>query len=198
MVTTITTRNGDEGTTSLYSGQKVSKTNLRVEICGDIDELVCQLGLARTYALDPLFAGRIIALQKRLFSLASDIATVGDRRMKLKSPINQEALEALDLDRDELEKEVEIPQGFIVPGGDELSSHLDLARAISRRVERKIVELQEVNNIHRKMATHNGMEMVHSISEYEALDDDLIKWVNRLSDYIYLMARSKDARRTMV
>ncbi len=174
-MSSITTRQGDSGETRLYSGETVSKKSKRVWACGDIDELVSMLGIA--YANIPTTSSdatylrlreEIVYIQRRLFALASEIATLEPKLSQLKEHINIQAMEILDKKRDTLEAELELPKGFILPGANIISANLDMTRAISRRCERVVTDLYNEGFVSNRF---------------------LLMWMNRLSDYLYLLAR---------
>ena len=173
----ITTKTGDQGTSLLFSGEKVSKSNPRLEAYGDLDELVSILGVARQYVKHKSITEDILELQRDLFRAASELATTPDKLSKLKQQIDQAFLDKLENKNKTLYEDTNIPNGFIVPGGSRSSAYLDLARAVSRRCERKIVKLLESGEINNKF---------------------LIVWINRLSDYLYLMARFEEDKPTLV
>ena len=174
-MSSITTKQGDAGETRLYSGETVSKKSKRVWACGDIDELVSMLGIA--YAVIPhtstdahygFLRDEITYIQRRLFMVASEIATLEPKLSKLVGRVNEDAMQVLDYKRDKLESEIELPKGFILPGANIISANLDMARAISRRCERTVTDLYNEGFVSNKY---------------------LLMWMNRLSDYIYLLAR---------
>ena len=179
-MSSITTKFGDTGNTRLYSNETVSKKSKRIWSCGDIDELVSMLGVAysKTHPQDISLKLDIEYLQKTLFIVASEIATLEPKLSKLSSRIDSKVMDILDSKRDFLEQSLELPKGFILPGENEISAYLDVCRAMSRRCERTITELYNEGFISNKY---------------------LLMWMNRLSDYLYLLARySEKGRYRMV
>lgn len=169
----ITTKVGDRGNTYLFSGERVSKDSERTHAYGDLDELVSVLGVARAHARR---AGRQIReLQRVLFVVGTELATSAKRVKRLQERIDAGALADFDQKREMLEKRITMPKGFIIPGGTLAGAHLDHARAIARRLERRVVGLSQ----HKQM--HNP---------------DLLVWLNRLSDYLWLLARFEEGRAT--
>ena len=179
----ITTKNGDGGKTRLYSQETVDKKDPRIWACGDIDELVSMLGITYNVVKNTeedvfYFTNKhkiamlndIDYIQKKLFVVCSEIATTEPTLSKLKERIDEVAMKTLDIVRDDLEAKVlPLPKGFILPGHiNEISAYLDMCRAISRRCERIITNLY--------VEKLNG-------NKY------LLMWMNRLSDYLYLLAR---------
>ena len=173
----ITTKTGDQGKTGLFSGERVSKYSPRLEAYGDLDELVSVLSIARHHVQSDDMKKEILALQQTLFIAASELATTPAKLQKLPRRIDEQLLKAFDEKRQALEDQVEIPQGFVIPGNTLASAYLDFARTIARRCERKIVHLLEEKTI------ANGR---------------LVIWFNRLSDYLYLLARFEEKKPLLV
>jgi cob(I)alamin adenosyltransferase len=171
----ITTKVGDRGTTFLFSGEEVPKDSPRTEAYGDLDELVSVLGVARCHALNEHVGESLLALQRDLFTAGAELATAIDHVDLLKQRVDEAALRAFEARRDELEKRIEMPDGFIIPGGSGslAAAHIDHARTIARRVERKAVTLSRANLI---------------------CNPHLLVWLNRLSDYLWLLARFEEGR----
>ena len=178
----ITTKTGDNGNTRLYSGETISKRSVRISVCGEVDELVSLLGVAKCYCSSHdkdmiLFEGsdtfdiigkNIELIQRKLFVVASEIATLPPKIYDLPERITKKSLKQIDKARKSLEKQIILPKGFIIPGSIKLSAYLDLSRAVCRRCEREIVKLYAEGFIDNK---------------------ELLIWMNRLSDYLYLLAR---------
>jgi cob(I)alamin adenosyltransferase len=173
----ITTKTGDEGMTSLYSGERVFKNDPRPDTYGTVDELETLLGIARLYCVKEENREAILYLQRRLFLINSEIATSPSKRKHLKERVDEAFLKDLEKRRDALEEEIELPQGFVVTGGSLASAHLDHARTVARRAERKLI------NLFRERICDNR---------------NLLVWFNRLSDYLYLLARSEGGDPTLV
>ena len=173
----ITTRTGDQGTTQLFSGETVSKNDLRTDAYGDLDEVVSLLGVARSLTRDPARAERLLQLQRRLFVVGSELATSLEYSELLGKRVDDTMLAELDREREALEARLPVPQGFILPGGTPAAAHLDLARAVARRCERKTVGLLEAGLLE---------------------NTTLIVWLNRLSDYLWLLARDEEGGATVL
>lgn len=168
----ITTGLGDRGMTRLHSGEEVSKDSPRPEIAGDMDELVSALGVARSLVQRPEAREAILHVQRALFIVAAELATSPEGTGLLERRVDAEMVRALEGRRLALEAQVDIPRGFVIPGDAVAAAHLDLARAIARRCERKVVSLMrgaEVSNEH------------------------LLVWMNRVSDYLWLLARFEES-----
>ncbi|OPL08368.1 MAG: cobalamin adenosyltransferase [delta proteobacterium ML8_F1] len=162
----IYTKTGDTGQTSLYSEQRVDKDSARVEAYGTVDELGAALGLAKNFSEESVIKSEITAIQKKLFHVAGDLATVGTPFPYKIQPRDVEALESkMDIYLEIMNKEQK--NKFILPGSNAFSASLHVARTVCRRAERRILAL----------------------SRKEEVDPVLIKYVNRLSDFIYALAR---------
>ena len=176
-MTRIYTRKGDDGTTSLWYGGRVSKSDLRTEAYGTLDEAASALGVARSLctAEDAELAADILRLQDDLFIAGAELATAPEAAERLVDGVSRVTPEmAAELEEliDRYMDRVELPPKFVIPGGTQLSGQLDVARAVLRRAERRAVELASA----------------------DALDsEELLRFLNRASDAAYAMARFADA-----
>jgi cob(I)alamin adenosyltransferase len=136
---------GDEGQTNLLTGERVSKASLRPEACGALDEATSALGLAKAFTKNKTIRNIITAIQEDLIILGAELASVGSTG----SPYRIEADQTLALEKwiEALQREVPVPQRFILPGANPVSAALDMARAIVRRVERRAVALKEAEQL---------------------------------------------------
>jgi len=169
----IYTKRGDDGTTGLLFGGRVSKADAVPEACGTVDETVASLGLARALAGDAPVAGRLLRLQRELFVVGADLATNPAERSKLRpgiSLVTEEMVEGLERAIDEVVASNPLPEAFVVPGTNTLSAGLDVARAVARRAERRVVELRD-----------------HGADVNEAV----LRYLNRLSDLLFVLARAE-------
>ncbi len=164
----IYTKTGDKGETSLIGGGRVPKYHERIEAYGTVDELSSYLGLIRDYEISPDYKKVIIEIQDRLFTIESALATDPDNKTERKLPSIQESdIQLLEREIDAMNEGLPALNSFILPGGNIISSHCQVARTICRRAERltiklsTLVEIEEVN----------------------------IKYLNRLSDYLFVLAR---------
>lgn len=167
----IYTKTGDDGTTGLLFGGRVSKADPVPEACGTIDEAVAALGLARALASDSAFGEGILQVQRELFVLGADLATNPAERARLEPGVSLVTLEMvarLETWIDELVLAHPLPDAFIVPGSNPVSATLDVARAIVRRTERRVVELRD-----------GGADVNEAVVHY----------LNRLSDLLFVLAR---------
>ncbi len=169
----IYTRTGDKGGTSLATGEPVRKHDLRVEAYGAVDETNATVGLCRLHsAADPALDAMLGRIQNELFDLGADLATP-ERPDK---PLGWEALRILDSQVERLEHEIDVLNAplapltsFILPAGTYLATHLHLARTVCRRAERIAVRLADAPD--------------------EVVSNAAIKYLNRLSDLLFVMAR---------
>ena len=168
----ITTGVGDRGMTRLFSGEEVSKDSPRPEACGDVDELVSALGIARAQVRKADVREAILYIQRSLFVVASELATSPQKHGLLKKHIDLSMVRELDRKRVALERQIALPRGFIIPGETVAAAHIDHARAVARRCERKVVAL----------------------AGGEIPDEHLLVWMNRLSDYLWLLARREEGK----
>ena len=167
----IATRTGDMGKTSLMYGRRVEKFDLRVETYGTVDELNAALGLARAHAGLPLVKTELLLIQKQLVALMGELAVApqdAERYAKDKYPkLTPEMLQHLDDLVAKIEKEKIKFEGWATPGASVASAALDVARTVCRRAERLVARLASSNEI----------------------DYLVIRYLNRLSDLLWLMAR---------
>ena len=174
--TSITTKKGDQGTSRLFSGEEVPKNSLRLETYGDIDELVSVLGIARFHAQDKETREALLFIQRALFTVSSELATSPQKLNRLKRRVDQPMLDELEKKREALEKRIQLPKGFVIPGNYLAAAHIEQARTVTRRCERKVVGLFQANLISNKI---------------------MMIWFNRLSDYLYLLARNEEDEPTL-
>ena len=168
----IYTRTGDAGETSLFDGTRVSKADPRVEAYGEVDELNAWLGLSRAQSLDRDLDEALVVIQKDLFALGARLA---DPRSKIAARVTKAALVDGDIARlealiDRLEGELPPLNRFILAGGSKAGATLHVARAVCRRAERRMMSLEP------------------------APDGILIRYINRLSDLLFVMARAVNRR----
>jgi cob(I)alamin adenosyltransferase len=168
----IYTRTGDTGDTSLFDGTRVRKSEPRVEAYGDVDELNACLGLARASGVDQEIADELVRLQKDLFALGAQLADPGD---KIAARVAKASLGDGDVVRleqliDRYETDLPVLRRFILAGGSPAGAALHVARAVCRRAERRMVALEP------------------------AVDAVLVRYVNRLSDLLFVLARAVNHR----
>jgi cob(I)alamin adenosyltransferase len=167
-LTRIYTRAGDGGGTLLASGREVSKDAPRVEAYGAVDELNAQVGVALALGLDERLAEALRRIQNELFHLGADLATPFAAKPEIQVPrIEARHVDALESQIDELNAVVGPVENFILPGGSPAAAALQVARAVCRRAERRVVTL----------------------SRDEQIGDQVVPYLNRLSDTLFVMAR---------
>ncbi len=168
----IYTRTGDDGTTGLHGGARLSKSAARVEAYGDLDELNAALGAVLSLpGLTPFIGAVLSALQIELFEVGADLATPMDSPHRRKiSPVGATEISRLEQWIDEATAQLPEQRTFILPGGSECAARLHVARTICRRAERALVRLTE--------AERPG-----------AVRSEVMAWVNRVSDLLFVLAR---------
>lgn len=169
MSTKIYTKTGDKGTTSLIGGTKVPKSHLRIEAYGTVDELNSYIGLCKDLVTDTQSKNILQEIQDRLFTIGSSLACDPEKEPKMKIPDLREAdISLLEKEIDRMNEILPPMKSFILPGGHPTVSHLHIARCICRRTERCCVRLE---------------------LEKEEVESIVIKYLNRLSDYLFILAR---------
>ena len=168
----IYTRTGDTGETSLFSGDRARKDDPRVDAYGEIDELNAWLGLVRASPLDAELNGELVQLQRDLFALGAQLADPAD---KLAPRVTKAVLSDTDVTRleqliDRLDAELAPLRRFILAGGTPAGASLHVARTVCRRAERRLVALDP------------------------PIDPVLLRYVNRLSDLLFVLARAANHR----
>jgi cob(I)alamin adenosyltransferase len=167
----IYTKKGDDGTTGLLYGGRVSKGDPATEAYGSVDEAVAALGLARSLVADEPLRELVLRLQRELFVVGADLATNPHERQKLKPGVSQVTSGMTD----ELERLIDrsvgkhpLPEEFIVPGANPPSAALDVARTLVRRAERRAVDMRDGG---------------------ATVSPDALRYLNRLSDLLFCLAR---------
>ena len=170
----VYTKTGDSGTTALFGGQRVSKDNIRIESYGTVDELNSYIGLIRDQEMNQNYKDVLIEIQDRLFTVGAILATPVEKEVMKNGEKRLKNLGIIESDIELLEKEIDtmedsLPQmtHFVLPGGHATVSYCHLARCVCRRAERLAV----------------------SLSHQEPIDEMAVKYLNRLSDYLFVLAR---------
>jgi cob(I)alamin adenosyltransferase len=175
MTERIYTKTGDAGSTSLYGGGRVPKSHVRVEAYGEVDELNAAIGWARNAIGDPWIAERLLVLQSDLFALGAHLATpaLPESRTPPRLPaLPVERVTQMESWIDKADAELAPLKSFILPGGAPGAAALHLARTICRRAERRVVALAAA----------------------ESVDPLVVVFLNRLSDFLFAMARLENRR----
>jgi cob(I)alamin adenosyltransferase len=169
----IYTKTGDKGETSLYGGTRVSKAAARVESYGTLDELNAFIGLAKAEISDEKVLNQLQKIQFDLFTVGSEAATPTDKlllangKSRLDLMISEKEITELELWMDDFDAELEPLKFFILPSGGKAAATVHVCRTVCRRAERAMVFLNET----------------------EEVRPELIKYLNRLSDYLFILAR---------
>lgn len=174
----IYTKSGDDGTTGLLYGGRVPKDDLRTEAYGTTDEAVAVIGLARSMAPSAPGLGELLLdLQRQLFVVGAELATAVVNAAKLRpgeSKVTEEMVARLETEIDRMTAEAPLPRHFIVPGSTQVSATLDVGRAVVRRAERAAV----------------GMRRQGLLA-----DEVVLRYLNRLSDLLFVAARFEERAR---
>jgi cob(I)alamin adenosyltransferase len=170
----IVTKVGDKGTTRLFTGSTVSKHSLRIETYGTVDELCAHMGLARSLSAVELIRQILHAVQHSLFQLGAELATDDIAKAPFTiEPITDAHVTELEGWIGQIEPAVKLPPSFIIPGGTTASAAIDVARTVCRRAERSAVGMVEAK---------------------QSDNTALIRYLNRLSDLLFLLARLEEQK----
>jgi cob(I)alamin adenosyltransferase len=163
----IYTKTGDQGTTSLFGGKRVSKADLRIDTYGTVDELNSWIGLVRDQDVNQKRKDVLVAVQDRLFTIGSILATEpGNTKVKIPSLLEDDIV-YLEKQIDAMEAELPPMRFFVLPGGNQSVSFCHITRTVCRRAERLTIAL-------------NATELVEPL---------VIPYLNRLSDYLFVLSR---------
>lgn len=164
----IYTKTGDDGTTGLVGGTRVKKYDLRLEAYGTIDELNAAIGMLRSLENDEDIRELLVRIQNKLFNIGSRLASdEKGEAFTAELAIKTEDVQVLEQAIDRFESKLPELRHFILPGGDQVVAQCHVSRTICRRAERRIVEF----------------------AEHSAVESELIKYINRLSDFLFVLAR---------
>ena len=170
----VYTKTGDTGTTALFGGTRVSKHNIRIESYGTVDELNSHIGLVRDQDMNVAYKKVLVEVQDRLFTVGAILATPPEKELLKSGEPRLQKLGIIESDIEFLEKEIDAMEEalppmthFVLPGGHPTVSYCHIARCVCRRAERLAVHLNDI----------------------EPTDEMVIKYLNRLSDYLFVLAR---------
>lgn len=167
----VYTKTGDKGTTSLVGGTRISKTDVRLESYGTVDELNANLGLLITYLEDESDKEFVLKIQHKLFSVGSYLATDQDKTtLNNSSILLLSDIEAIEKEIDMIDEQLPPINRFVLPGGSRESAICHVCRTVCRRAERRILSLAMTCDI----------------------DENVIAFINRLSDYLFLLSRKQN------
>jgi cob(I)alamin adenosyltransferase len=163
----IYTKTGDSGKTSLLGGRRVSKADLRIDAYGTVDELNSYIGLLRDQEINQKREGLLKEIQDRLFTIGATLATEPGKENVKRPDLRESDLAVLEKEIDMMEAKLPPLKHFILPGGHQVVSFCHIARTVCRRTERCVIDLKEVEHV----------------------DDIIVKYLNRLSDYLFVLGR---------
>ncbi len=170
----VTTRTGDDGRTSLWGERRVPKHDPRIALMGDLDETQSAMGLARAQAKRAV-AADLLALQRGLYELLAEVGTSPEREPPYR--VDAEKIATLEAMTERLKKSTPLTGEFVLPGGDAAAAAIDLARTVARRAERGAARL---------------------LDDGELTNRDVLRWLNRLSDVLFVLARAQEGKRKTV
>jgi cob(I)alamin adenosyltransferase len=162
----IYTKTGDEGQTALFGGKRLPKSHLRIECYGTVDELNSFLGLVRDSSQDSHIRSILFEVQNRLFDLGANLATDPEKQLPIPTLTNTD-IQLLENEIDAMESTLPQLKNFILPGGHVVVSYCHVARCVCRRAERLVVALSMEENV----------------------AAEVLQYLNRLSDYLFVLAR---------
>ena len=163
----IYTKTGDDGTTSLFGGKRVSKADGRIDAYGTIDELNSWIGILSDHSVNKGRYSELIEIQDKLFTIGSMLAVEpGNQKVRIPK-LSESDVYFLEHQIDKMNERLPPLKAFVLPGGDVSVSHAHLARTVCRRAERKVA----------------------SLGRNEKVDPIVLKYLNRLSDYLFVLAR---------
>ena len=163
----IYTKTGDKGQTSLVGGTRISKADLRIESYGTVDELNSYIGLLRDQAVNDSRKAILKEIQDRLFTIGSNLASESEQSKKKIPDLLETDIALLENEIDKMNEAIEPMRYFILPGGHQSISFGHIARTVCRRTERLVIRL----------------------SEQDFVNELIIKYLNRLSDYLFVLCR---------
>ena len=164
----IYTKTGDKGQTSLIGGTRVAKNSVRLEAYGTVDELNSYLGLIRSFPIAPELTDQLIVIQNILFSVGGNLATdTSVKEVRSGLVVTDEDIACLERAMDRMDETLPAMTHFILPGGEQASSFAHIARTVCRRAERRVLDVA---------------------AQYD-VDERVIRYINRLSDYLFVLAR---------
>ena len=163
----IYTKTGDKGTTSLIGGTRLSKAHVRIEAYGTVDELNSFIGLLGDQPVNEKRKDILKEIQDRLFTIGSHLASESDKSRRILPDLLEEDIVLLEKEMDLIDGQVPTLRAFILPGGHESVSFGHVARTVCRRAERAVIHLQKE----------------------EEVEEIVIRYLNRLSDYLFMLCR---------
>ncbi|MCX2743386.1 cob(I)yrinic acid a,c-diamide adenosyltransferase [Mangrovivirga sp. M17] len=163
----VYTKTGDDGTTGILGGTRLPKSHIRIEAYGTVDELLSWIGMVRDQKVNEKRNDFLIRIQDRLFTLGSYLASDPEKSKVAIPKINEQDIKDLEAEMDTMDENLPPLKNFVLPGGNQSVSYVHIARTVCRRAERAVVLL----------------------NEHQALDKKVIHYLNRLSDYLFVLSR---------
>jgi len=163
----VYTKTGDKGTTALIGGTRVAKSSMRLEAYGTVDELNSYIGMIRSFPIANTSIDELLNIQNILFNLGGNLATDTDKVKEVKLGVTDKDVEFLEKAIDKMDMELPPLKHFVLPGGNQPLSFCHISRTVCRRAERRIL----------------------SLSDKVTVDELVIKYINRLSDYLFVLSR---------
>lgn len=163
----IYTKKGDDGTTALYGGMRLSKGDLRIEAYGTIDELNSSIGFVATYLEEKEYTDLLQSIQSRLFDVGTHLAAEPGKKNLILPEIKEEFITLLETYIDKMNEKLPELKFFILPGGSRATATCHIARTVCRRAERCVVR----------------------VAKNEEIEPILVRYLNRLSDFLFVLAR---------
>lgn len=168
MALRIYTKTGDKGETSLIGGTRLPKHHMRIEAYGNVDELNSWIGLLRDQPIGVHYVTILLEVQDRLFTIGSLLASDPEKGSKMKLPeIHESDIILLEKEIDAMEEKLPPMKSFVLPGGNQIVSYCHIARCVCRRAERSVLR----------------------VAETEKVDEIVYKYLNRLSDHLFVLSR---------
>ncbi len=163
----IYTKTGDSGTTSLLGGTRLSKANIRIDSYGNVDELNAWIGMLRDQPVNQGRRAMLKEIQDRLFTIGSHLASEPDQTRKRLPDLHEADVEVLEKEMDAMDAALPPLRAFVLPGGHPSVSYGHVARTVCRRAERAVILLHD----------------------HEPVEEIIIHYLNRLSDYLFMLSR---------
>ncbi|QCK16503.1 cob(I)yrinic acid a,c-diamide adenosyltransferase [Mangrovivirga cuniculi] len=163
----VYTKTGDDGTTGILGGTRLPKSHIRIEAYGTVDELLSWIGMVRDQKVNENRNDFLVRIQDRLFTLGSYLASDPEKSKVAIPEIKEKDIKDLEAEMDSMDENLPPLKNFVLPGGNQSVSYVHIARTVCRRAERAVVLL----------------------NEHQALDKKVIHYLNRLSDYLFVLSR---------
>ncbi|GHV67547.1 cobalamin adenosyltransferase [Bacteroidia bacterium] len=174
----IYTKTGDSGTTSLIGGARVPKNSLRLEAYGGVDELNSFLGMIRSFPIARAYTDDLVKIQNTIFNIGGNLATAPSQTArKVPLTVTEDDIVFLEERIDTLTAQLPVLNSFVLPGGEPASASCHVARTVCRRVERRILDM------------YDEYEVKSQATNPQQRDGNVLKYINRLSDYLFVLAR---------